>query len=103
MKTWKLEELEAIAQEIVDKAKEASEGFFTHDTHNVYLDCTYTADYTDVKYYPDSGYEGGDLCGLELYNIDGCWYDEDKNESNITDVTDEEKQILQDTVNKLIH
>ena len=98
MKKWRLEELQAIAQELVDKAKEASEGFFTHDAHNVYLDCTYTADYTPVVYYRDSGYEGGDLCGLELDNIDGCWYDEKK----ITTFTDEEKQALQDAVNELI-
>ena len=99
METWKLEELETIAQEIVDKAK-ASEGFFTHDAHNVYLDCTYTADYTPVVYYRDSGYEGGDLCGLELDDIDCCWYDEEENEYNFTD---EEKQALQDAVNELIH
>lgn len=99
METWKLEELQAIAQEIVDKAKEASEGFFTHDAHNVYLDCIYAADYTPVVYYRDSGYEGGDLCGLELSGIDGCWIDKEV----ITTFTDEEKQMLQDAVNELIH
>ena len=99
METWKLEELQAIAQEIVDKAKEASEGFFTHDTHNIYLDCTYTADYTPVVYYRDSGYEGGDLCSLHLYNIDACWIDAEENEFELTD---EEKQALQDAVNELI-
>ena len=99
MKKWRLEELQAIAQELVDKAKEASEGFFTHDAHNLYLDCIYMADYTPVVYYRDSGYEGGDLCGLELDNIDGCWYDEEGNEYNLTD---EEKQALQDAVNELI-
>lgn len=99
METWKITELQAIAQEIVDKAKEASEGFFTHDAHNVYLDCSYTSEYTPVVYYRDSGYEGGDLCGLELDNIDGCWYDEEENEFELTD---EEKQILQDAVNELI-
>ena len=100
METWKLEELQAIAQEIVDKAKEAREGFFTHDAHNIYLDCTYTADYTPVVYYRDSGYEGGDLCRLELDSIDGCWYDENENEF---DFTDEEKQMLQNAVNELIY
>lgn len=100
METWKLEELQAIAQEIVDKAKEASEVFFTHDAHNIYIDCTYTADFTPVVYYRDTGYEGGDLCGLELSNIDGCWYDEDENDFELTD---EEKQMLQDAVNELIH
>lgn len=100
METWKLEELQAIAQEIVDKAKGASEGFFTHDAHNVYLDCCYTADYTPVVYYRDSGYEGGDLCRLEVSGIDGCWYDAEGNE---TDLTDEEKQALQDAVNELIY
>ena len=100
METWKLEELETIAQEIVDKAKEASEGFFTHDAHNLYLDCIYTADYTPVVYYRDSGYEGGDLCGLELSGIDACWRNADGNE---TDLTDEEKQALQDAVNELIY
>lgn len=100
METWKLEELQTVAQEIVDKAKEASEGFFTHDAHNVYLDCCYTADFTPVVYYRDSGYEGGDLCGLELSGIDGCWIDAEGNE---TDLTDEEKQALQDAVNELIY
>ena len=100
METWKIEELQAIAQDIVDKAKEASEGFFTHDDHNIYLECDYIEDSTDVVYYPDTGYEGGDLCGLELRNIDGCWYDEEENEF---DLTDEEKQILQDAVNELIY
>lgn len=99
METWKIEELQAIAQEIVDKAKEASEGFFTHDAHNIYLDCTYTADYTPVVYYRDSGYEGGDLCGLELRGIAGCWIDAEGNEINLTE---EEEQMLQDTVNELI-
>lgn len=100
METWKIEELQAIAQEVVDKAKERGEskGVFTHDD-NIYLDCCYTAYYTPVVYYRDSGYEGGDLCELELSNIDGCWYDEEENEF---DLTDEEKQMLQDEVNELI-
>ena len=105
METWKLEELETIAHEIVDKAKEdgigRGEGDFTHDAHNIYLECDYIEDSTDVVYYPDSGYyEGGDLCGLELYNIDGCWIDEEGNEFSLTD---EEKQALQDAVNELIY
>lgn len=104
METWKIEELQAIAQEIVDKAKEdgigRGEGDFTHDAHNVYLYCCYTADFTPVVYYRDTGYEGGDLCGLELRSIDGCWYDEEENEFSLTD---EEKQILQDAVNELIY
>lgn len=101
METWKLEELQAIAQELVDKAKERGEstGVFTHETHNIYLECEYTADYTPVVYYRDTGYEGGDLCCLYLYNINGCWYDEDENEF---DITDEEEQMLQDAVNELI-
>lgn len=102
METWKLEELQTIAQEIVDKAKERGEskGVFTHENSNIYFECEYTADYTPVVYYRDTGYEGGDLCGLELDNIDGCWYDEEENE---TDLTDEEKQMLQDAVNELIY
>ena len=103
METWKLTELQAIAQEIVDKAKEdgigRGEGDFTHDAHNIYLECDYILDSTDVVYYPDTGYEGGDLCGLELYNIDGCWHDEEENEC---DLTEEEEQMLQDAVNELI-
>lgn len=102
METWKLEKLQAIAQEIFDEAEERgkSRGFFIHIAHNVYLECEYTADYTPVVYYPDTGYEGGDLCGLELYNIDGCWKDA---EGNDFDLTDEEKQALQDAVNELVY
>lgn len=101
METWKLEELQAIAQEIVYTAKERDEscGFFTYDAHNVYINCAYTAYFTPVVYYRESGYEGGDLCGLELYNIDGCWIDAEGSEF---DLTDEEKQMLQDAVNELI-
>lgn len=99
METWKIEELQTIAERIVDYAKEERYGAFSYNDHNIYLECDYTADYTDVKYYPDSGYEGGDLCDVELSNIDGCWYDEEGNEF---DLTDEEKQMLQDEVNELI-
>lgn len=101
METWKLEEFQAIAQEIVDKAKESgmSKGVFTRDTHNIYIECDYIAEFTDVKYYPDTGYEGGDLCCLVLYNVDGCWIDAEGKEF---DLTKEEKQALQDAVNELI-
>ena len=102
METWKIKELQTIAQEIVDDANENGKKYdlFFHDAHNVYVDCCYDADYTPVEYYPDAGYVGGDLCRLELYNIDGCWVDEEGNE---TDLTDEEEQMLQDEVNRLIY
>lgn len=100
MKTWRLEELQSIAQEILDKAKEVSGGLFVHDAHNIYIECDYDADYTPVVYYPDTGYEGGDLCDLVLYNVDGCWRDAEGCEFELTD---EEKQALQDAVNELIY
>lgn len=102
METWKLEELQVIAQEIVDKTKERGEskGFFIHETNKIYLECECTADYTPVVYYRDTGYEGGDLCGLDISNIDGCWIDAEGSEF---DLTEEEKQALQDAVNELIH